>query len=461
MGVILLLFSIGIEFSLKKLVRIKNIVLGGGSLQVFITTALTTLVAFYLFNDMRISLFSGFLVSLSSTAIVLKILSEKGEIDTPYGKTMVGILIFQDLIVVIMMLLVPILSGEQITFITIAQKLLKAVLIIALVLFSSKYFFPFVLHHVVHSKSRELFIISVIVICLGIAIITSWFGLSLALGAFLAGLIISESEYAHQALSDIIPFKESFMGLFFVSVGMLLSFNFVVENIFQIALVLMAIMVIKFLSTFLAVNLIKVGFRPAIVSSLGLSQIGEFSFILALFGKNLNIIDNSFYQLFLASSVVSMMVSPFLISVAPKWANYLSNIKIVKKTFSHMGTARESFSITKSDHTIIIGFGLNGRNLAKVLKESAIPYVVLEINNFTVQEMKKKGEPIYYGDGTSVDILHSLGIEKAKLLVIAISDPSATRRIVSLARKLNQKLYIIVRTRYLAEVDDLKNLGAD
>ncbi len=460
-GVILLLFSIGIEFSLKKLVRIKKIVLAGGTLQVSLTTALTTLFAYFLFRDIRVAIFSGFLVSLSSTAIVLKVLSEKGEIDTPYGKTMVGILIFQDLFVVIMMLLVPMLSGEEVTLFNLAQKIIKAVLIIGVVLLSSKYIFPFILHQVVHSKSRELFIISIIVICLGIAIVTSWFGLSLALGAFLAGLIISESEYAHQALSDIIPFKESFMGLFFVSVGMLLSFGFVVENFPKIFLVLLAIVSVKFAAAFAAVQIINVALRPAIVSAIGLSQIGEFSFILAIFGKNLKIIDDSFYQLFLASSVITMMISPFLINVAPKFANYVSNLRLVKSLFSHRGSVRESFSVDKKDHTIIIGFGLNGRNLARVLKESSIPYVVLDMNNFTVLEMKKKGEPIFYGDGTSIDILHSLGIENAKLLVIAISDPSATRRIVSLSRKINPKLYIIVRTRYVAEVDDLKSLGAN
>lgn len=460
-GIVLLLFSIGIEFSLKKLLKIKRIVFGSGFFQILLTTFIVAFISYYFFKNLRIAIFTGVLVSLSSTASVLKILSDKSEIDTAHGKTMLGILIFQDLFVVIIMLIIPILSGSEITIKEISTKILKAIVIIAFVLISSRFIFPNFLHQIVKTKSRELFIITMIVICLGIAIVTSKAGLSLALGAFLAGLIISESEYASQALSDILPFKESFMGLFFVSVGMLIDIRFVYENIVLVVTSLFLIIFIKSISIMLVGLLFKFSQRVSIISAIGLSQIGEFSFVLAYAGKNIGLIGENFYHLFLSVTVITMILTPFMINISYKLSENTKITNILKKLYKKHLEYEEIKTIRKTDHVIIIGFGLNGRNLARVLKESKIPYVILEMNNITVLEFKKKGEPIYYGDGTSIDVLHALGIDRARVLVIAISDPSATRRIVSLVRNENQKINIIVRTRYVLEVDELLKLGAN
>ncbi len=461
-GVILLLFTIGIEFSMTKLIKIKKAVLGGGGTQVLLTILVSAVLTYIAIENINQSIFFGFLYALSSTAIVLKLLVERGEIDSPHGHTMVGILIFQDLCIVPLMLLIPVLGGDSISVADVGVKIGKAAVIIVVVLLSARWIVPALLHHVVRTKSRELFLTTIILLCLGIALLTSRFGLSLALGAFLAGLIISESEYAHQAISDILPFKDSFMGLFFVSVGMLMDTGFVIGNWNSIAQVVGLIVTLKIITGTISALLIGNALRTSVFTGLGLAQIGEFSFVLAVAGKASGLISEEFYQIFLSSSVVTMIITPFMLNTAPSVSEWVTKRSILKKINQKSKMKEIDGSLRrKHDHVIIIGFGLNGRNLAKVLKEAEIPYVVLEMNSDTVREMKKKGEPIYYGDGTSQEILHKLNIEKARLLVIAISDPVSTRRIVSIARHANRQIYIIVRTRYLVEVDDLKKLGAD
>jgi len=461
-GVILLLFTIGIEFSMAKLLRIKKAVLGGGGSQVMLTIAASAGLTYLAIGHVNKSIFFGFLYALSSTAIVLKLLAERGEIDSPHGHTMVGILIFQDLCIVPLMLLIPVLAGDSIDVMDVAMQMGTAAFIIALVLLSAKWIVPALLHQVVRTKSRELFLTTIILLCLGIALLTSRFGLSLALGAFLAGLIISESEYAHQALADILPFKDSFIGLFFVSIGMLMNLEFVFDNSIIIAEVVALIFALKIITGTSSALLIGNPPRTAILAGLGLAQIGEFSFVLAIAGKAVGLIGEDFYQIFLSSSVVTMIVTPFLLNAAPSASEWIAARPLMqklagkRKVFEGDGAPRK-----RHDHVIIVGFGLNGKNLANVLKEAEIPYVVLEMNSDTVREMRKKGEPIHYGDGTSKEILHKMGIEKARLLVIAISDPISTRRIVSIARQSNRDVYIIVRTRYLIEVDELNKLGAD
>ncbi|MFZ6017215.1 MAG: cation:proton antiporter [Nitrospirota bacterium] len=460
-GVILLLFTIGIEFSMAKLIRMKKAVIGGGGIQVLLTILLSAIAAYLTTENINKSVFFGFLIALSSTAIVLKMLTESGEVDSPHGRMMVGILIFQDLCVVPLMLLIPVLSGKSINIMDIAIKMGKAILIIAIVLLSARWIVPGLLHQVVHTRSRELFIITIILLCLGIALLTSSFGLSLALGAFLAGLIISESEYAHQATSDILPFKDSFIGLFFVSVGMLMNIGYMSDNCLRIAMAVTLIFGLKIITGMFSALIIGSPLRTGIHTGLGLAQIGEFSFVLAIAGKATGIITEDFYQVFLSSSAVTMTMTPFVLKAAPSVSGWIASRHLLKRVDRLKKLEREGFPRKRHGHVIIIGFGLNGRNLARVLKEAEIPYVVLEMNSDTVREMKKKGELIYYGDGTGKEILHKLSIEKARLLVIAISDPVSTRRIVSIARHENPNIYIIVRTRYVAEVDDLRALGAN
>ncbi|MBM4347941.1 MAG: potassium transporter KefB, partial [Deltaproteobacteria bacterium] len=437
-GIILLLFTIGLEISLKNLKRIRSAVLGGGFSQVFLTFLTTAAIAYPFLHKWNTSLFSGFLVALSSTAIVMKMLFDRGEIDSPHGRLSIGILIFQDFCVVPLMLLVPILSGSTGSSLELLWTLLKSAVIIFIVIFGARWLVPNILHQIVHTRSRELFIITIILLCLGTALFTSWLGLSLALGAFLAGLIISESEYAYQAISDILPFKDSFNGLFFISIGMLMNLSFLRENIPLVIMGVVLLIILKTFTGFLSVHLIGHPLRISLQTGIHLAQIGEFSFILAMAGKSAGLISEDHYQLFLSASVITMILTPFLIQASPSLSAWVSSKKLLDRLERMRKRAeKESLSQGKTDHVIIIGFGLNGKNLAEVLRETSIPYVVLDLNNETVREMRKRGEPIFYGDGTQQEILHKLELSTARMLVIVISDPASTRRMVQLARKEN------------------------
>ncbi len=461
-GIILLLFTIGLEISLKNLKRIRSAVLGEGFLQVALTSGATAAILYPFLWRWNQSLFIGFLVSLSSTAVVMRMLFDRAELDSPHGRLSVGILIFQDLCVVPLMLSIPILSGGSGSLFEFSWTMVKAVMIILIVIFGARWIVPSILHQVVRSRSRELFVITVILICLGTALLTSRFGLSLALGAFLAGLIISESEYAYQAISDILPFRDGFSGLFFISVGMLMDAAFLSKHFPVILLAVAAVLLFKTAVGLASVRLMGHSLRVSVQTGLCLAQIGEFSFVLATAGKTAGLLTENYYQLFLSASILTLLLTPLIISGSPALSTWLSSKEVLNRLDRMRKVAeREGFPQRREAHVIIVGFGFNGRNVAGVLKELSIPYVILEINNDTVLQVKKRGEPIFYGDGASLEVLRKLGLAKAKMLVIAISDPSSTRRIVQLARKENPGLYILVRTRYTAEVEDLIKLGAN
>lgn len=461
-GVILLMFTIGLEFSLSRLLMSRAMVFGGGLLQVSTTIAVVAILSYTLLRqDSNIAIFNGFLVSLSSTAIVMKLLFDRAEINTAHGRMSVGMLIFQDLCVIPFMLLIPILAGNGGSVIDVAVIMLKASVVIGAVIFAARWVVPHILHQVVSSRSRELFVITIILLCISTALLTSQFGLSLALGAFLAGIIISESEYASQAISDILPFKESFSGLFFISVGMLMNVDFFRSNLATVVSIVCIILILKFATGMLSSSAFNQPLRVSIQTGIYLFQIGEFSFVLALAGKSAGLLTEYAYQMFLSSSVITMILTPFVINAAPSISAWLSSRAPLKRLERIKSREGEAHHLRRAGHVIIIGFGVNGSNLARVLKESDISYVILEMNAATVKRMKKKGEPIYYGDGTSSEILHKMGIHHAKVLVIAISDAAGTRRIVQIARHENPELHIIVRTKYIAEVDDLKKLGAN
>jgi len=462
-GVVLLMFTIGLEFSLKNLFQMKTIVLGGGSLQVAGVIAVIALLGyFFYYQPVNMALFAGFLVALSSTAIVFKLLLDRAEMNSPHGRFCVGLLIFQDLCVVPFMLLIPVLAGTGGNSESIVITIAKAFLVVAIILLASRWLVPFIFRQIISTRSRELFVITIITLCLGTALLTSALGLSLALGAFLAGVIISDSEYAAQAVSDVLPFKESFTGLFFISIGMLLNLGALAGNIANVMVMVLVIVLAK--SIIIAGTSYALGnsLRHSLMAGLYLFQIGEFSFILALEGKNQGLLTETLYQTFLSASIITMIMTPFLIRASSHIAGW-----IVAKTPFHRLEKRktktdlERYPRGVSDHVIVVGFGLNGSNLARILRSMDIRYVILETNNNTVRRAKRSKEPIYYGDGTSPEILHKLGAKTARILVVAINDAASTRRIVQLARAANPQLYIIARTRYVAEVDELKHLGAN
>ena len=461
-GVVLLLFTIGIELSLEKLLQIKKSVLMGGSIQVLLTFLVTFVIVRQLGQPVGNSIFIGFLISLSSTAIVLKLIQERAEVDSPHGRTALGILIFQDIIIVPMILITPLLAGatggaDESVLILIA----KGIGIIGLVIVSAKWIVPQVLYQIARTRSQELFILSIVVICLAVAWITSSAGLSLALGAFLAGLIISESEYSHQALGNILPFRDVFTSFFFVSIGMLLDVGFFFRQPGTIALIALGILVIKSIIACFATVLLGFPFRTSILVGLALSQVGEFSFILSKTGVEHGLLTGNIYQMFLAFSVLSMAATPFIITMAPRIADIILLLPLPKRLISGFYPVSEIKVKSKKDHLIIIGFGVNGRNVARAARLSGIPYVIIEMNPETVKSEQAQGEPIYYGDSTQEVVLQHANIKDARIVVTAINDPAATRRITEIIRRLNQKVHLIVRTRYFQEMKPLYELGAN
>ena len=413
-GVVLLLFTIGIEFSLKELMRIRHLVLIGGGLQVLLTILAVAVIGVLFHFPLPQATFFGFLIALSSTAILIKLLVDGGEMDTPHGKATLGILIFQDLCIVPLMLFTPLLAGEADSVQAMVLVALKAAAVLLAAHYGARFLIPWIFSQVVRTRSRELFILMIIFIGMGTAWLTAQAGLSLALGAFIAGLAISESEYSHQALSDIIPFREAFMSLFFISVGMLLDPAILIKYPILIASLVLSIILIKSLVTTGAIVAIGLPMRIALVSGLSLAQIGEFSFVLCQTGLQHGLLTDDIYQIFLASSIATMGLTPFCMKLADPFANNV--IEFLPHSWRR---GRRSFAVGEkkiavTDHVIIVGYGVNGRNLAKVLKHLKIPYVVIETNPFTVRTEKKKGELIIFGDASKPEVLEHAHISLAR-----------------------------------------------
>jgi len=322
----------------------------------------------------------------------------------------------------------------------------------------ARFLMPRVLHLVVRTRVREVFLIATLFIVLGMALLTSSLGLSLALGAFLAGVILAESDYSHQVVSDIVPFKNVFNSLFFISVGMLLDVAAVWEFRALILLLVAAILVVKFAVVVLTVGLLGYGSRIALMTGLALAQIGEFSFVLAGVGRDNGLLAGDIFQAFVASSILTIVATPFLIQAGPALAARGERALPWKKR-AVQDALRSVCDL--EGHVIIAGFGLNGRNLAHVLKEAGIGYFIIELNPVTVREAAAEGELIIFGDVSSRTILEEAGVRRAKGIVFAISDPLVTRRGVKAVRELSPDLFIIVRTRYTSEIEELLKLGAD
>ena len=460
-GVMLLLFSLGLEISFDKLVQVRHIVLASGPVQVLITIAAVSTVVFYFGVPLHQSIFLGFLLALSSTAIVVKMLTERREIDAIHGRVALGVLIFQDLSVLPMMILIPLLAGESLNAVGVLLALGEAFLIIGAVVVIARFIFPVILEQIVGTRSKELFVIAAIVLFLGTAWVASEGGFSLALGSFLAGLMLSGSEYSQQVFADIRPFRDGLNGLFFISVGMLVNPAFLWANLEWMLVVVISVLLIR--SLILAGTVLLTGFSVpvAFIVALAMAQIGEFSFILLEAGSAAGLVGPNWYQIIISVAVATMVLTPFLFSLSrrltasrliTKWLRLPKQTEAIKE----LDNAKEVLH----DHVILCGFGASGRNLARVLKAQEIPYVILELDSQTVRKERKNLEPIYFGDGTDPEILTHAGIRSARVIIFAISDPFSTRRAVRLARSMNQDIVILIRTRYISEIDQLYELGA-
>ncbi|HKX84975.1 MAG TPA: cation:proton antiporter [Pyrinomonadaceae bacterium] len=465
-GVILLLFTIGIEFSLEKLARIQKLIFGGGTMQVGLSILATTLLLLAFGLDWRFGVFTGMLVALSSTAIVLKLLADNHETNSEQGQVGLGLLIFQDLAIVVMVLLIPVLapSGSGGGASEIAFALLKAAAIIAVVLVVARRIMPKILELVAKTCSPELFLLTVIAICFGTAYLTNLAGVSLSLGAFLAGLMVSESRFSQHALSETLPLQILFSATFFVSVGMLLDVSFLVQNLGIIAAAIAVVLVIKVVTTWISVRALGYSTPIAAASALMLAQIGEFSFVLERAGREVGLFpvgsSTNGSQTFIAATVVLMVATPFLMRIGSGLS-----AKIVRKqeTAGMPDDDGESLgeALALEDHVIVAGYGEAARCLVRVLAGSGIPYIITTLSPDGANEADSEGLPVIRGDATKPFLLRHVGVDNAKMMVIADDNPAMAHRITSVARQINPTMRIVVRTRYTEEVQELAAAGAD
>ena len=466
-GVAMLLFMIGLEFSLARLKEIGRAFLVAGPLQVIGTIAVTAAAVLPLpyGTGLGPAVFAGMLMALSSTAMVLRLVGERGEHFSPQGRLILGILLFQDIAMVPMLVLIPALAGNG-TLAVGPRLLIGAAGAIAVGLLA-RILMPRIVNAVIRSGVRELYVMMAVAVCLGASFLTSSLGLSPALGAFLGGLLVSESEYSHQIVVEVLPFRDLFSSLFFISIGMLLLPQFLLAHLPVAAGALLFAISVKAVVAGTVVRLLGFPLRIAVIVGISLAQVGEFSFVLASVGSEQGLLPEYETQVFLAVAVLSLMLTPFLMRFAA-WAG------------AHVGTqvrlpgpdsglqGHDSAAAIKrpdppgqSGHVVVAGYGVNGRNVARVLRELGIPYVVIELDTAIIRRAQAQGEPIQFGDVSRPEGLAACRVDRASVVVLAISDRGATRFAVVQARRSNPGAYIIARTRQVAEVAELMRIGAD
>lgn len=461
-GVALLLFAIGLELSLDKLKRIWKLVVIGGSVQVGLSIIVTIVVSILFGLPTNTAVFIGFLVALSSTAIVLRGLQERGELDAPHGHLIMGILVFQDFSVVPMMLAIPILVGTNLPAEMLILALLQSLFIIVVILLAALLIVPRILNLVAKTRQRQLFILTVFLICIGTAWLITSSGASLAIGAFLAGLVVAGSEYRHQALADLISFKEVFASLFFVSVGMLLAPSILAENAVLIFLLLAAILIGKSVIVFMTALIMRMPLRVALMTAVALAQVGEFSFVLLFSIQGEGLLEKNLESSLIAAFILSMFLTPFALSFGPRLAVGLGKFALLKKLFEVVTAEDASRETSKlSNHVIVGGYGFAGRELSGALKSCGIPYVVVDLNVENVRKATQDGVDAFFGDVTNHEVLIKLGVKEAKELVLLVNDPTAAEQALRVARRLAPKLFILVRTHYLLDVESILAAGAD
>ena len=460
-GIVLLLFMIGMEFSLNHLFKIRRRVFLGGFLQLTLTALVTTLLAHAYNLNWKASVFIGFLTALSSTAVVLKLLQDRSEITSNYGRTVLGILIFQDVILVPLMLFTPFLGGTEINYSTeLVLLALKSVIIIGFLYIGNRWLMPKLLHKIAMTRNQELFMMIVLLICLSVALATYQMGMPLAFGAFLAGLMISESEYSHDAFGNLVTFRDTFTSFFFVSIGMLLDLSFVANHFVLILATVTIVVLLKMVVGAFTAFLLGHTFKGTILVGVALSQVGEFSFILAKLGKDYSILDNYFYQLFLAVAVITMSISPFVIQLGTRISNLLLKLPIPKRMIEGLFPLKQIAIPELHNHLVLIGKDSRAQNLSKMAKYYNLPYVSIVFDPEIARHRQEKGETVVYGDAFNLPILQKAQVDKAHIVVISIGKLDVLKVIIDKVRQLNKHAAIVVRTRHIEDIEALYKIGA-
>ena len=455
-GVMLLLFMVGLKISLRDLWRMRATVIGGGGLQYGVTTLAITMLARAFGMPWSEAVAWGLAVGLSSTALVIWLLEDRGETSSPVGRTAIGVLLFQDLAVIPVMLALPLLAGRagsarDVTFIA-----AESVAVVAGVIVAARFVVPWLCERIVATRSRELFTLSIVLIALGTAVLLGEFGVSMALGAFIAGMVISESEYVAQIVADITPLRDVFNSLFFVSIGMLLDLDLWLARPGLVAGLVALVIVGKALIAALAVLPAVRSLGTAVASGMALAQIGELAVVVAAEASRLGIGGETGSAMFLAVTVPTMVATPFVLRAAGPLARWIESHR-PGLTPSVEGDERAILE----DHVVVVGFGVNGRNVTRALAALEVPHVVVDLNASAIREVTAGGGRGVYGDATRGAVLMAAGIDRARALIAALPDAASTRQVVSAARRLAPELTILARTRYVLEVEPLEALGAN
>jgi monovalent cation:H+ antiporter-2, CPA2 family len=462
-GVVLLLFTIGLEFSLARLRDIFRQAALGGLLQVTLTTAVIAGVALALGEPGGRSVFWGFVFAMSSTAIVLRALAERRELDAPHGRFIVGALIVQDLCVVPMVLVVPMLgaaAGGDAPALDVAIALGKAALVVAATLVVARLVVPRALAHVDKSGGRELFLLAILALCIGTAWLTSLAGLSLALGAFLGGIVVADTEYGHRAMGDILPLRDAFVSVFFVSLGMLFDPRVVAEEPVLVGLLLAGFLVAKGALATVAALAMRFPARVAWLAGVGLAQFGEFGFVLLQLGVAHQVVEPDGIRPLLAAGIASMFLTPLLVRLAPRITAGERLLAPLERLIGVRPPGDEPVDESLRDHVVIVGFGVAGKAAARALRACEVRFVVLELQAAIVRAARADGVPIVFADATSEEALRHACLPEARLLVLLIDDPVGAERVVATAHRVAPAVRVLMRTHYLRERDALAALGA-
>ena len=462
LGVVFLLFIIGLEFSIEKFSAIKHYALFGGILQVSLTTVLVTLLGLGLGLALNSAIFLGFLVAFSSTAIVMKIMQQKHLNHSVQGRVTLGILIFQDIAVIVVILITPLLGGQSIELHTFPELLIKLIGVAILIVIGAKWFIPLALKDAAKTKNRDLFMLLTLFICMGTTFATSLIGIGPELGAFLAGLLISNTEYSHQTLGYIQPFQDVFMSLFFISIGLMVNLHLFLYNIGIILALTAIILIIKFAATLLTGIVLKLPNKISISIAILLSQIGEFSFVLAREGMTYGLMTQRFFSIFLGVSILTMSVSPFLQKFTPQITKLLSKSSYFQDD-GELKTLPEELTEAQpiKDHVILVGMGRVGKQMTKACNQFNVPILAVDMNPIVVEQQQNLGVPIIYGNASNENVLKQLRVTSARCIVISASTYEGTLNTIDAARRLNPDIHIIVRTKYLKNIEEVIEAGAD
>ncbi|WP_076408207.1 monovalent cation:proton antiporter family protein [Shewanella sp. UCD-KL12] len=458
LGVVLLMFSLGLEFSLPRLWAMRRTVFGLGSAQVIVTTLLAGCIAFFSSLSLVESIVVGSAVALSSTAIVLKLLNEQGWLRRRHGELSVSVLLFQDLAVVPLLILLPLLAsgGEPLSLQSIGYALAEGVLAFIALMAFGKWGLPRLFDEVARSRSNELFMLSTLVVALLTGALTQWLGLSMALGAFMAGMLLGESQYKRQLEADIRPFRDLLMGLFFISIGMLIDFSLVLQFWWQILIILIAVIVGKALVIFALLRLAKESFRISVSTALSLAQVGEFSFVVLALAVNYQLLEIELSTKLVMVAVLSMAIAPWLVRHSVDIARRMQGVRSKAEKTMKIDPQVEH----QNDLVLILGYGRVGQTIARFMKTEAVPFLVLDLDPTRVSEARKAGEPVYFGDVCKRSILKQAKIRDAKLIVLTFSSSRILEEVLPLCRQLAPEAKILVRTRDDTGMQELEEAGA-